>query len=658
MQIKVPSGSKASVYAGIANRGLGNEGLYFQKGLPYEGYFFAFSDKPVEFEVRIMGGDDMQDILAMQRIAHTPPARDVAAPDSKVNPGWVQHKFSLTPAEGTECVGIPPGSDLTVHCTSNPGTAHICVKCGGQFAVGVVSDTGASASAHVAYVVLQPASWGRFKGLNARKDVADTLTAMGIKAIRLGGSFCSVTKHNGAYYQWQRWTGPVWDRPSIGAHWDSYRGDAYNLIGGWGPFEMIDYATALGAEPIITTTMTSSPDEFADLVEYCWGNATTPMGAQRIRDQHPEPYRLRFVELGNEQYNGNYIAQVKAMEERANQVGVAGQLHYIFPSNNGVAGKDIAAAASLDLGDRLVTDIHVGAGGALSVAQKLFDAHAKGGLGDDAAVNFETNAGTHHHGRALDEAADLNAFFNAGEQRMLARTASFCHGRSGHYDMFDQQISFFLPNMTWLQPPGHVHAMITKSWQPHVVNASVGPSQGPPPSWTAYNGSGYTCTSSEYRGTTRMDNNSVAGCLAAVEKMATQGVNYGIYPGNNNCYVCSIAGDIASKLGPKPGAVSFVGKNIRVPTSVSAQLSADGKTLVARIVNHGAPAQATLALAGFRASAVSASTLASDDLTAENTPSEVDHVAPEPVQACSAHGDTVVVSVPGMSYTVVTMTSE
>ena len=98
---------------------------------------------------------------------------------------------------------------------------------------------------------------------------------------------------------------------------------------------MIDYAAALGAEPIITTTMTSTPDEFADLVtlphphpspsltsqlvpiltdkstlhpsslqvEYCWGNATTPMGAQRIRDQHPEPYRLRFIELGTEQFD-------------------------------------------------------------------------------------------------------------------------------------------------------------------------------------------------------------------------------------------------------------------------------------------------------------------------------------------------------------------
>jgi hypothetical protein len=70
--------------------------------------------------------------------------------------------------------------------------------------------------------------------------VADTLTTMGVKAIRLGGSFCSVTKEDGAYYQWQKWTGPVWERTaSIGAHWDSYGGNSYNLIGGWGPFEMI-----------------------------------------------------------------------------------------------------------------------------------------------------------------------------------------------------------------------------------------------------------------------------------------------------------------------------------------------------------------------------------------------------------------------------------
>lgn len=56
---------------------------------------------------------------------------------------------------------------------------------------------------------------------------------------------------------------------------------------------------------------------------------------------------------------------------------------------------------------------------------------------------------------------------------MLARTASFCTSRSGHFDAFDQGISFFLPNMTWLQPPGHVHAMIASTRQPNALAAAV-----------------------------------------------------------------------------------------------------------------------------------------------------------------------------------------
>lgn len=36
-----------------------------------------------------------------------------------------------------------------------------------------------------------------------------------------------------------------------------------------------------------------------------------------------------------------------------------------------------------------------------------------------------------------------------------------------------QGLAFFLPNGTWLQPPGHVHAMISDSWQPLAVNFSL-----------------------------------------------------------------------------------------------------------------------------------------------------------------------------------------
>ena len=63
----------------------------------------------------------------------------------------------------------------------------------------------------------------------------------------------------------------------------------------------------------------------ADLVEYCYGNASTTWGRLRIQDGHPAPYKLRFVELGNEQYNTFYSEQAAAMEKRAIDLGVGGQ---------------------------------------------------------------------------------------------------------------------------------------------------------------------------------------------------------------------------------------------------------------------------------------------------------------------------------------------
>jgi alpha-L-arabinofuranosidase len=75
--------------------------------------------------------------------------------------------------------------------------------------------------------------------------------------------------------------------------------------------------------------------------------------------------------------------------------------------------------------------------------------------------------------RALGEAADLNDFFNTLEPvigRIYARTASFCTERSGHYDAFDQGITFFLPNGSWIQPPGYVHTMITNTWANQSLN--------------------------------------------------------------------------------------------------------------------------------------------------------------------------------------------
>lgn len=110
-------------------------------------------------------------------------------------------------------------------------------------------------------------------------------------------------------------------------------------------------------------------------------------------------------------------------------------------------------------------------------AAGLFNAPPVNGF-NQSAINCETNAGTHDHTRALNEAADLIDFFTADTavtDRIYARTASFCNGASAQFDSWDQGISFFLPNMTWLQPPGYVHVMIANTWAEQTVEASADP---------------------------------------------------------------------------------------------------------------------------------------------------------------------------------------
>lgn len=190
------------------------------------------------------------------------------------------------------------------------------------------------------------------------------------------------------------------------------------------------------------------------------------------------------VVAGNEQYNPYWIDQVVEMEARSKAVG-SPPLHYMFPDNGGLNAADAARAVSLGLPiERLMPDLHVGAGGAVGVAATLFANPPVPGF-NQSAINCETNANAHDLNRALAEAADLIDFFTADTtvtDRIYARTASFCTGTASQFDSWDQGISFFLPSgyMSWLQPPGHVHAMIAQTWADTTVQATFNSSQSFP----------------------------------------------------------------------------------------------------------------------------------------------------------------------------------
>jgi len=105
---------------------------------------------------------------------------------------------------------------------------------------------------------------------------------------------------------------------------------------------------------------------------------------------------------------------------------------------------DAAKVEAIGIGDHAAMDMHVGSGGGVPLAKGVFDSHPNLTMG---ACNAETNGGSHGMDRALDAAIDLISWFNCAEafcSRLHFRAESFCTERSGHFDEFDQGISFFL----------------------------------------------------------------------------------------------------------------------------------------------------------------------------------------------------------------------
>ena len=338
------------------------------------------------------------------------------------------------------------------------------------------------------------------------------MAKMGVTLYRLGGSYTkelaqtNVSGNTGGDYSWKHWRGVAWNRTSVGVGW------RHSRYSGWGIFEAMDMTAAMGWANVMTLYGHDSPQDYADLVEYCLGNASTIWGALRHADGHPAEYELSRVEIGNEEYNTDFAAQALAMEAKATELGRGKELHFLFPAtrSNYPDAKMQEQLAKLTeiLGDHMVVDQHVhwasvsqrpgakfpsgnrndtarmealallatGWNTGIYWAQQVWDALPTWG-----STNLETNIGDHTMYRALVEAVDLTSWHNFAWQspqnssRLHARTASFCMERSGYQEggMNDQGLIFFLPNATWLQPPAWAHAMIHDTWQPRALPIEV-----------------------------------------------------------------------------------------------------------------------------------------------------------------------------------------
>jgi len=131
-----------------------------------------------------------------------------------------------------------------------------------------------------------------------RKDVVEALRALKPGVIRIGGSVM-VGGGLGSF----EWKGTIGD-PDYRVPFEAWGGLQPT---GPGMEELVQLIRSVGAEPLLCVRYDKkTPKDAADEVEYFNGSTDTPMGALRAKNGHREPYRIKYWEIGNEQWGEEY----------------------------------------------------------------------------------------------------------------------------------------------------------------------------------------------------------------------------------------------------------------------------------------------------------------------------------------------------------------
>lgn len=432
--------SNGSGVIGIENQGLNRWGMNFQKGKSYEGLVYARSDQATKVFVALESRDGAVTYAEKSLLLKAG--------------GWQKLDFTLKP-----------------NAPDHVGRFAIKLKSPGAVTIG--------------YAFLQPGSWGRFKGLPVRKDVAQGLIEQGVTFLRYGGCMA-----NAEQYRWKNMIGPRPQRPPHVGWWYPYASN------GWGIFDFLNFCEAAGFLAIPDVHINESPRDMVDFIEYVNGSADSDWGRRRVADGHPKPYRLKYLQLGNEeQVNENYWLKFKPLAEAIWAkdpditliVGDFAYQHQIKDPFNftGADGRITTLAAHqkiLQLAKRhdreVWFDVHIWTDGpkpASSLMGALSFTDALALIADGAkhrVVVFELNANNPAQRRALANALALNVLRRDARIPLVA--SANCLQPDGQNDNgWDQGLLFLNPTQVWLQPPGYVTKMISENHLPLLVNATI-----------------------------------------------------------------------------------------------------------------------------------------------------------------------------------------
>ena len=180
-----------------------------------------------------------------------------------------------------------------------------------------------------------------------RTDLSQLLADARPKFLRFpGGNYVEGDYFN-ERFNWKQTIGPIEQRPGHRSCWGYWATDGFGLP------EFLGWCQDLGMEPVLAVfagytlkhdyipggpKLEPYVQDALDEIEYVTGDASTKWGGQRIKDGYPNPFKLRNVEIGNEDwfdrsgsYDGRFAQFYDAIKAKYPHLKIISTVGYEHP---------------------------------------------------------------------------------------------------------------------------------------------------------------------------------------------------------------------------------------------------------------------------------------------------------------------------------------
>jgi alpha-N-arabinofuranosidase len=169
-----------------------------------------------------------------------------------------------------------------------------------------------------------------------RPDLMEMMAAMHPKFLRLPGGNYLEGDQIDERFDWKNTVGPLVDRPTHRSPWN------YQSSDGMGLLEFLEWTEDLNIQTVLAVyagyslkgdhippgpALTPFVQDALDEIEFATGDTSTKWGAVRAKLGHPQPFPVKYVEIGNEDwfdrsgsYEGRYAQFYKAIKAKYSQL--------------------------------------------------------------------------------------------------------------------------------------------------------------------------------------------------------------------------------------------------------------------------------------------------------------------------------------------------